>query len=193
MVFNVIGTMCFGGMFGSMNGVIPLLGPFMREHEKRLYKDIFFFLISTLYHLPMQLFLCAIYLCTFFWAIDMTHGFEAFWKYFLLLYVTYVTAAGFGDILSIGIRNIELINQTFPLFGVPLFMVSGFIANVKDMVFYLEWFSYLSFFKFSFQGGILIEFDESRASQFINACTSSDNTVSSGDDACNPFAVYDFT
>lgn len=185
-MFNVAGVLGFGGIFASMNGVIPLLGPFMREREKRLYNSIIFFLISTLYHLPIQLLICAIYQVVFFWVIDIRQGFEAFWKYYILFFMTYITAAGFGDILSISIRKIEVIMQTFPLFVVPLFMVSGFIAEVKSMVFYLIGFSYLSFFKFSFQAGIHIEFYQARAEEFQSACPNTNN------DYCNPFSVYDF-
>lgn len=90
--------------------------------------------------------------------------------------------------------------QTFPLFGVPLLMASGFMARVKDMVFYLIGYSYLSFFRFSFQAGIYIEFDNARVDKFQTLCkirpigcfedscaiTSPNNAV------CNPFSIYDF-
>lgn len=102
--------MAFGGIFASINGVIPLLGPFMREHEKRLYNPLIFFLISTLYQIPSSALLCLVYQLTFFWAVEITHGFEAFWKYFILFYASYLSAGGFGDILSISIRKVELIN-----------------------------------------------------------------------------------
>lgn len=52
MVFNLTGTIAFGGIFGSILGIIPLLGPFLREHEKRLYSPTLFYIISTVYHLP---------------------------------------------------------------------------------------------------------------------------------------------
>jgi hypothetical protein len=52
LVFNITGTMAFGGMFASILGIIPLMGPFLREHEKRLYSPTLFYLVSTLYHIP---------------------------------------------------------------------------------------------------------------------------------------------
>lgn len=148
----------------------------------------------------MQLLICIIYQLVFFWVIDVRRSVETFWKYYLLFFIAYVTSSGFGDILSIAIRKIELIMQTFPLFVVPLFMVSGLIANVKSMVFYLIGYSYLSFFKFAFQAGILIEFDDTRAQEFQNACMvrpsgcSSDSCaiIPSDKTICNPFSVYDF-
>jgi hypothetical protein len=198
--FTVTGTMAFGGVFGSILGIIPLLGPFLREHEKRLYSPTMFYIISTLYHLPSQLFLCAIYQVSFFWIIDIKQGWESFYKYYITFFMTYIAASGFGDILSIGIRDVTLINQAFPLVAVPLFMVSGFLGTVKEMVFYLVGFSYLSFFKFSFQAGVLIEFDDDRVAEFLNECTirptgcfdSSCSISTPGNPACNPLSNYDF-
>ena len=200
LVFNITGVMAFGGIFGSVLGIIPLIGPYMREHEKRLYSPTLFYIISTLYHLPSQIFLCAFYQVMFFWVIDMRRGWESFWKYFIIFLTTYFAASGFGDILSIAIRNLELINQLFPIVVVPLFMTSGFIAAVRKMVPYLIGYSYLSFFKFPLQAGIIVEFYPERVQQFLAECTikpidckkPSCSQKVPNSPFCDPFRVYDF-
>lgn len=200
LVFNITGVMAFGGIFGSILGIIPLIAPFLREHEKRLYSPTLFYIISTLYHLPSQIFLCAFYLVMFFWVIDMRRGWESFWKYYIIFLTTYVAASGFGDILSITVRNIELIIQLFPIVVVPLFMTSGFIAAVKKMVFYLIGYSYLSFFKFPLQAGIIVEFPPERVQLFLSQCTikpidcKQDSCAEKIPNSpfCDPFRVYDF-
>lgn len=192
--------MSFSGIFGAMNGIIPLLGPFMREHEKRLYSPLIFFLISTLYHLPVQLFLCLLFQVLFFWVADIQHGFEAFAKYYIMIFATYFTGAGFGDVLSIIFRKIQIIVAMFPVFIAPFFMISGFISNVKDMVFYLIGYSYLSIFRFGFQAGILIEFDTARAQEFATTCKVMPDGCSNdscaiqltNNSSCDPFSIYDF-
>lgn len=110
LVFNITGVLAFGGLFGSILGIIPQIPSFMREHEKRLYSPTLFYIISTLYHIPSQIFLVLFYQVMFFWVIDMRRGWESFWKYFIIFFTTYVSGSGFGDILSISVRNIELIN-----------------------------------------------------------------------------------
>jgi ABC-2 type transporter len=132
--------------------------------------------------------------------VGVTRTWEAFWKYYITFFVTYVAASGFGDILSISVRNIELINQLFPVFVIPLFMASGFIAIVRNMVFYFIGISYLSFFKFSLQAGIIIEFPAERVALFKQVCTykpsgclkSSCSISTPNLPQCNPFGVYDF-
>lgn len=200
MVFNLIGTACFGGIFSSLNGLIPYLGPFMREHEKRLYNPILFFLISTTYQIPSSALVCLFYQLSFFWAINIQQGSVVFWKYYSLFLLTYITSAGFADILSIGIRKIDKTVQTFSFSAVPLFMLSGFIAKIKGMWNVLVILSYLSFFKFSFQGAILIEFDEARAKKFQSICKMRPNGCPNDECVvhipnnpdCNPYSVYDF-
>ena len=136
----------------------------------------------------------------FFWVIDMRRGWESFWKYYIIFLTTYIAASGFGDILSITVRNIELINQLSPIVVVPLFMTSGFIAAVKKMVFYLIGCSYLSFFKFSLQAGVIVEFYPERVQQFLRECTikpvecKSDSCAEKIPNSpfCDPFKVYDF-
>ena len=110
IAFSVTAMMCFGGVFGALNGVILLIPPFMKEHENRLYSPTIFYVTSTLHHLPSQILLILIYQLTFFWVIDIRQGWESFWKYYVTFVLTYVAASGFGDILSVGIRKMELIS-----------------------------------------------------------------------------------
>ena len=150
IAFAVTAMMAFGGVFGALSGIIRIIPPFMREHENRLYSPTSFYITSTIHHLPSQFLLILIYQFTFFWVIDIRQGWESFWKYYVTFLLTYVASAGFGDILSVAIRKMELISQLFSLLVVPLFIASGFIAAVKKMVFYFIGVSYISFFKFAF-------------------------------------------
>lgn len=170
MIFNITGTMGFAGIFASLYGVIPLLPTFFRDHEKRLYSPALFYIISTLYHIPTQFIICLLYQVCFFFLIDIKSTSEAFLQYYLVFVAMYLAASGFGDILSISIRDAQIVIQASPLLVVPLFMLSGFLAVVKDMVFYLFGLSYISFFKFAFQAGAYIEFDDETRQRYIDNC-----------------------
>lgn len=169
-IFNASSTMGFAGVFASLYGIIPLIGTFFRDHEKRLYSPSLFYIISTLYHIPTQVIVCLLYELCFFFIVDMKQTTEAFFQYYLIFFCVYLAASGFGDILSISIRKIEIVTQAFPLLVVPLFMASGLLAVVKDMVFYMVGLSYISFFKFGFQAGAYIEFDDSTRQSYIDNC-----------------------
>lgn len=114
--------------------------------------------------------------------------------------VTYVAAAGFGDILSVWLRKMELISQLFSILVVPLFIACGFLAAVKRMVFYFIGLSYISFFKFSFQSAVIIEYPPERVALYLNMCTIKPQGCSAAECSvkipnspfCDPFKVYDF-
>jgi ABC-type multidrug transport system permease subunit len=109
MVFQITGTDCSAGFVTGV-GVVSLIGPFLREHEKRLYHPLLFYLVYTIYHIPVQLIIIAIEMCIYFWSVGITRTWEAFWKYYILFLVGYFAASGFSDILLYGIRNLEMIN-----------------------------------------------------------------------------------
>ena len=199
LVFSVVGTLGFGGVFASLFGIIPQLGPFYRDLEKRLYGASPFYLIVSMFHQPFQLILNMCYLLMMWWVVEFDRSWETFFKYYLILYVEYFAASGFGDILSVALRDIGLVNQAFPLFVVPMFVVSGFLGVIKDAVFYLYWFSFVSFFRFGFQAGIYIEFDEETERRYKEVCTiikpnCVENCVVKSPNApqCDPFRTLDF-
>lgn len=184
MIFNTVSTIGFSGIFASLYGLIPLLPPFFREHEKRLYSPKLFYLISTLYHIPFQIFLCLLYQSTFYFIVDIKQGTEAFIKYYILYFSVYLSSSGFGDILSLKIRKVSLMIQFLPIVILPLFMFSGFLAVVKEMALPLVMISYLSYFKFAFQAGSYIEFDSETRDYYLLNCRIRKRDCFEDDNSC---------
>ncbi len=137
MAFNVAMTMCFSGVFANLYTFIPALPTFRRESQNKLYGPL-----------------------TFFFTHMRNDSFEVYAKYIGLFTCTKFAAAGLGDLLSVGFKKIEVINQSFSVIVVPLFLVSGFVANVKTITWHMIVYSYASFFRFTFQGVINIEFTQ---------------------------------
>ena len=200
LIFSVTGTMCFAGVMASVAGIIPLLPTFKRENEARLYSPVSYYIVSTLYHFPMQLIIVFVYLGVGWYICDFKQGFQSFMQYYLVLYAAYASASGFGDILSYSVQNLELINQLFPLVIVPSFLLSGFTVKVRDTVFYLFYYSYLSFFSFAYQAGVYIELGENERQEYLAACKIKPEGCDDvsctvhmpGNIACDPFAVNNF-
>ena len=120
--------------------------------------------------------------------------------YFLILFLNYLAAAGVGDFISIFFQNIELANQLFPLLVVPQMLTAGFMARVRDMVFYLQGVSYLSMMKFCFQALIIVQYDDAFLKDLSDNCMirpsgcseHSCAVLSKGSPACDPFVTLDF-
>jgi ABC-type multidrug transport system ATPase subunit len=200
MAFNITSSSGFGGVFGSFLGIIPILGPFKRDHQKRLYSPQMFYWLSTLYHIPVEIFVNVVYLLSFFYFIEIEHSWAFLWKFFVILMSGYVAASGYGDILSILIADIELINQAFPVLVIPFFMIAGMLGSVRSLLLPLRILSYGSFFRFSFQAGVVVIFHEEEKRRFTESCFvkppgCSDTSCvvqNLGNPACDPDVLTEF-
>ena len=200
MVFCITGVICFAGLMSAITGAIPLLPMFKREYESRLYHPFTYYFIASLYDIPIQLILTFAYLGSGWYLIDVKPGLESFSKYFITCFLCNVSASGFGDIMAYSIQSIQLCIELFTVVAVPFYLLSGILARLKDVVFYLLAYSYLSFFRFGYQAGIYIEFGEEERQQYLAACRlrppgcfEDECAVAiPGNIACDPFAVNDF-
>lgn len=170
MVFTVSSTNAFAGIFSNMYTFLPALPTFRRESQNKLYGPLTFYLTHAFFELPIHLLMSALYLVILFWVINIRNDGLSFLWWVILFMCTRFAAMGLGDMLSLVFKNITIVNQMFPLIVVPLFLVSGFMAQVKSIVIYMIVFSYVSFFRFAFQGGILIEFDSGVRDYYMNTC-----------------------
>jgi len=202
LMYNLVLNMVFSAMVGSLFGLIPLIPKFTRDHAKRLYSPAMFYLISSLYQLPFLIILVCCYMLASCIFLDINTGdnwsFVPEWM--LTLVLTYIAAMGIGDVLSVALRNVQLAMQLFPIFVAPLFLTSGFVAVVKNMVFYLFLYSYISPFRFGFQSTCLKQYEGGLREHFLEVCTIRPNGCfdkscaikQPGNIACDPFNSLDF-
>ena len=188
MAFNVTSTMCFAGIFANLYTFIPALPTFRRESQNKLYGPMTFFFTHAFFELPFTIFQTILYLLCVFWIINIRRdSFEVFVKYFVVLFCSRFGSGGLGDLLSIGIKDIAVINQSFPVIVVPLFLVSGFVALIKDISWHMIIYSYFSFFRFGFEGAINIEYDQGTRQALLSSCRV---FLSKCGDKTNPACYY---
>jgi ABC-type multidrug transport system ATPase subunit len=211
MIFTITSTQAFAGIFSNMYTFLPALPTFRRESQNKLYGSWTFYITHAFFELPVHLISSIIYLLMVNWVINIRHdNFTTFVNYIVVFMACRFAGMGLGDLLALSLKKIELVNQSFPVLVVPLFVVSGFVATVKSIVIYMVVYSYFSFFRFSFQAGVEIEFDEEVTAAWtascriqIPTCTDKNNSncyVSGktlfGDNIvnspCNPRLNYDF-
>lgn len=164
---NAIGV---SGLFASLYGIIPIISPFMRDHEKRLYKPTLFYIVATFYEIPIQILIILIYQLSYYYILDFKKSREIFLKYFLSNILVFFASSGFGDILSISMRDIKIIVQAVPFIYLPLYLLSGGFGFVKDMNIVVRGISYLSFLKFGYQANTFLEFDENIREEYLKSC-----------------------
>ena len=200
LITAIMSHAAFGGVYSSISGFLRTLKPFVREKRKKMYFPILFYLMSTIYALPIQLFLVVYYQILFWFFLDVKQGWESFFKYLLTLLVASSTGIGFGDLLSLIARERNKLNQLVIICFTPMLLTSGMAVVVKTLPKPLFWLSYLNFFRFSFQAGFYIEFDDQLVQDYLTHCKvrppdcySSDCAIPAPQfRACNPFDIADF-
>jgi len=202
LMFNFVVNMAFSAITGALFGIIPLIAKFKRDYEKRLYSPITFYLLSSFYQLPLFLILIAGYVIAncFFLNINTGENWSFVPMWYFILVIVYTAAMGIGDFVSVLLRDIQLANQMFPVFVVPLFLSSGFVGVAKDFVFYLFYYSYISPFRFGFQAASLKQYDNGWREYFMEVCNVRPDGCYSKDCAikmdnfpgCDPFNYLDF-
>ncbi len=173
LMFAFVLSTAFAAISGSLYGIIPMIPMFVREKEKRLYSSTTFYLLSSSYQIPLFFILLGLYLLASLLLLDINRGddWEYTPKWYLALLVVYISGMGVGDFVSVLLRDIELANQLVPIFMIPLFMVSGYIAIVKEMVFFIVGYSYISPFRFGYQVAMIIQYDKKMLTKFMTDCT----------------------
>lgn len=171
MGLNVSSFFCFAGFFGTLFIFLPSLPTFRRESEKRLIGPLTYYFTTSLFMLPFDLLLNFLWLLSIFWVINIRNDSVAtFLKFFALFSAAKFSANGLGDLLSVSIRNLEMVNEVQPLTLVPLFVLNGFTAQTKIIGWHMRIISYLSFFRFAFQGTMVVEFDDETLLEYRQAC-----------------------
>jgi ABC-type multidrug transport system ATPase subunit len=211
LAFNISSTQVFAGVFANMYTFLPALPTLRRESQNKLYGPLSWYFVHAFFEFPIQFLMTNLYYLPLFWAVGMRH--DSFWVYvqnILAALCARFAAGGIGDLLSLVFKKIEIINQSFPIFVIPLFLVSGFVAQVKTIVIYMVVYSYLSPFRFAFQATMQIEFTSDVVDDYIRNCrVLKPNCPDKNSDACyinystmppsfprikecNPLTNYDF-
>lgn len=113
---------------------------------------------------------------------------------------TFYTATGFGYILGATFDNLQVLKMMFPLTVLPFFVTSGFVGQVRSMSFYMFALSYLSPFKWGFQGAVCIElFRDDRWINYRDNCVVYNEATKTSVpvsyltiDRCNAKSSYNF-
>ncbi len=209
IAFFMAATNSFAGIQANVWVIIFDLPIFKREFQNKLYGASTFYLTHALFEIPLQFLYCNIYLLLVFWSTYMRNdSFLVYLKWMIMFLCVRFSASGVGDVGILIFKNIATFNQGFTIMVIPLFLVSGFIANVKTIAIYMIVYSYLSFFRFGFQAGVQIAFDDGQIEHFrrscrlLTRCGDTDNPDCYAffgnlpDDKqpqqCNPLTNYDF-
>lgn len=171
-LFLVVGVSIQIGLNSTLLNFLSKKKQIIKDQDSRIYDLLPYFIAETSYGLPKEVFVASINSILYFYVIGLSKDPNAFknLNYFTLYFVFGGEIMGktFSLILSTIGNNIEEIASLVPLIIVPMFFFAGFLADVRHMLLPPQIISYISPLRFSYQGLILVEFQNK--AKYTDSC-----------------------
>lgn len=203
----MISTMSF--MTGLQSSLLVFLEKkklFLKDKDARIYDLSPFYFAQLTYTLPINLIVYAIVVVFYYYTLKLNSEpyfvYNMLYSYFFIFVGANLTGQSFSGILGALGDTIEKVATFVPFILLPVMLTAGFIGNLRSSIFIIQWLSYLSPMRFTFQGLSLVEFQDS--SKYIDSCFTyapcfddpskkcKVKIPEAGRDQCDPMKVTDF-
>lgn len=135
---------------------------FTREHMNGWYSVRMYYLAKTLADLPFQLLFPTIYCSIVYFLTGQPFETSRFILFVMLMMIVSFVGQSFAVLIgaAIDIQNAVYLG---PLLNLPMFIFCGFFIPVRDMPSYLQWLTYISYFRYAFEATMIIIYGYDRA------------------------------
>mmetsp|Transcript_29843 Transcript_29843/g.75060 ORF Transcript_29843/g.75060 Transcript_29843/m.75060 type:complete len:710 (+) Transcript_29843:208-2337(+) len=170
-----------GAMFSSIllfsfmpaNGttlLFPLERPvFLREHAKKMYHPLTYYISKTLTEAPFQLLCVLLAMTPTYFMIGLKTEVDTFFMFMLVVMMVSLVGSSIGLIVGAGMKDIGKAMELGPSLIIPPMLSAGLFVNLDAIPVVLRWFSDVSFVRWAFQALMNNEWANTEVDQSVYA------------------------
>lgn len=134
----------------------------IREHLNNWYSLKAYYLAKLLADIPFQIIFPTLYLVIVYFMTNQPLSLLRFSMLLCMMIFTSLVGQGIGLVVG-AIFDIQSAAFMGPTFAIPFLLFAGFFISFNSIPSYMKWMSYVSFFRYGFEGSMLAIYDYNRA------------------------------
>ena len=161
-MFFIIMNLVFSSSFGVLRIFTQHLTVFQREYSKRWYSLTSYFLAKTSSDIIFQILTPIVFFTPVYWIVDFRQTPDAFFWSLMTVLILCLCACSWGYFIACIAPGSDIVNIISPTLLLPFLIAGGFLVNSGSLPSYISWLSKLSFFRYSYENLMILEWKNRR-------------------------------